>query len=375
MSDLVLEIADWSVISPFGAGKAEFVDGLRSGRSTVVKLDDGDDRPAGQLACLVPDFDPRVALGRKGTRMMNRVTGLAVSTVGDLIGGFELDPVSRESVGLVLGTSVGSAQSTIDLTRESLTGEKPFHVEPGLIPYAVMNGSAGQCAIWHGLKGPNVTLAAGRPVGLLALAYARRLLLTGRAQTVLCGAAEEFSQARAWLARHSSGEPGTDQPLGEGCVMFAVRLGQAGQQAQPQQTQPRPTAVLGIRTAICSDGDWAGAVRRCVTGLLEEQRLAPGDLTTVCPSDALGLPGVGERTALAELFDPAVVTMPVTELIGETHAASAAFQLAALLATPAGPADDGRPGLSLATSVDDSGTVAAVLITADRTSDKEAAAR
>jgi hypothetical protein len=49
--------------------------------------------------------------------------------------------------------------------------------------------------------------------------------------------------------------------------------------------------------------------------------------------------------------------------------------LAALLATPAGPADDGRPGLSLATSVDDSGTVAAVLITADRTSDKEAAAR
>jgi 3-oxoacyl-[acyl-carrier-protein] synthase II len=354
MSDLELNIIGWSAMSPFGLGKDDFTAGLREARSTVTKLEGDAQQLPSDRACLVPDFDLRAALGKKGTRMMNRVTGLAVTTVGNLLRDIDNGPMTPEETGLVLGTGVGSAQSTIDFTRGSLTGEQPFHVEPGLIPYAVMNGAAGQCAIWHRLKGPNATLAAGRPGGLLALAYSRRLLLAGRASTVLCGAAEEFSEARSWIAHHSSEDPTSDLLLGEGCAMFALSAGSAG-------SEPPIASLVAVRTMFCGDGSWRAVLARCIAQVLAANGVAAADIWAVCPSDAGGAPGAGERAAVGGLFDQQVIRPPISEFIGETHAASASFQLAALLTiAEADPAAAGR--MALVTSVDDSGTVAVALL-------------
>ncbi|MDX6355853.1 MAG: hypothetical protein QOF98_2756, partial [Streptomyces sp.] len=175
MTAATLAITDWSAISPFGTGRDAFVKGVRRQLNTAVQVDPEQWRVPDEYACLVPDFDVRATLGKKGTRSMNRVTGLAVATSGELLASADRLTAPRGQTGFVLGTTVGSAQSTLDLTRGSLTGDRPYLVESGLIPYAVMNGTAGQCAIWHGLRGPNATLSAGRPGGLVALNYARRL--------------------------------------------------------------------------------------------------------------------------------------------------------------------------------------------------------
>ncbi|MFF8405644.1 beta-ketoacyl synthase N-terminal-like domain-containing protein [Streptomyces sp. NPDC014846] len=349
-----LDIVGWSATSPFGTGRRAFADGLREDRVTTAPLDAERWQVPPGPACLVPDFDVRTVLGKKGTRVMNRVTGLAVSTVGDLLAGLDRTGLNPESTGLVLGTTGGSVQSTLDFTRGSLTGRRPYLVESGLIPYGVMNGAAGQVAIWHQLKGPNATLAAGRSAGVLALNYARRLLLTGRAATVLGGAAEEYSTARAWLARHTAEGDPDELVLGEGCAMFAVS-------AADPDSPATGTSLVGAKAMTCSDGDWETTVRRCVERLLFDADAKPDDLWAVSPSGAAGAPGRAEQALAEELAEVGGTVVPVAHLVGEAHAASAAFQLAAVLSRA--EEDDRSAGrLSLVTTTDEGGTVAAVLL-------------
>ena len=66
-------ISAWSAISPFGYGREAFADGVNG------RVDPSE--PAGaqwsvpdERACLVPAFDVRERLGKKGTRAMDRLS-------------------------------------------------------------------------------------------------------------------------------------------------------------------------------------------------------------------------------------------------------------------------------------------------------------
>ena len=71
-----MDITAWSAISPYGLDRSRFTDGIRSGRAAMRWADPAG--PASARACLVPGFDQRAVLGRKGTKGMDRMTGLAV---------------------------------------------------------------------------------------------------------------------------------------------------------------------------------------------------------------------------------------------------------------------------------------------------------
>ena len=346
-----IAITAWSAVSPFGIGQKSFADGVATGRPAVSVLDrarwDGPD----ERACLVPGFEVGEVLGRKGTRAMNRVSGLAVTTVGRLVESADPGRAWGEDTGIVLGTS-GSSESTMGLIRASLTGQRPYDLEPSRVPYGVMNCAAGQCAIWYGLKGPNTTLAAGRPTSLTALSYARRLLLAGRAKRVLCGAAEEYSVARAWIDFHSRG--GSGAILGEGCAMFVVELAS-------RATAAPVATVLAVDSRSCADGDWRATTARCVQRVLTATGTDPAEVRAVCRSDSGDIPGQAERAALAGIFGPRVPVWDVAAFLGETHAASAAFQIARALSA----ADHDRElagSLVVITSTDPSGAVGAALV-------------
>src|SRR5437763_1891050 len=72
-------------------------------------------------------------------------------------------------------------------------GDQPA-APPSPLEFAncVLNGAAGEAAIWHRLRGVNSTIAAGEASGLLALAQAAELVRAGRAAAVLAGGAEEL---------------------------------------------------------------------------------------------------------------------------------------------------------------------------------------
>lgn len=339
-------ISAWSAVSPFGTGRDAFRAGLAAGRGTAAPLPAGPDSPV-ERACLVPDFDVRTVLGRKGTRSMDRVTGLALLGVRELLA----EPGSEDEpdAALVLGTTTGSARSMMQFTRDSLTGAQPFFVDPARFPNTVMNCAAGQCAIWHGLRGPNATIAGGRVAGLFALSYSRRLLAAGRASTVLCGAVEEFSDERSWLEWHVRGaETGStpdDTPLGEGAVLLRMSL-----------SAPDPLAeVAAVRLGTFTGDDPRAAITAVVGRVLAEAGITAAELSAVVPTGAPGPLGELERAALAEVTgrEP---EPPLTALIGDTAAAASAFGVAAVLAAAG-------PGHALVCGVDREGSVGAAVLT------------
>ncbi|MEU3504322.1 beta-ketoacyl synthase N-terminal-like domain-containing protein, partial [Streptomyces hundungensis] len=215
-----LVFSAWSALSPYGTGREAYRAGLAAGANAQAPLDPSHHPGPYQQAALVPEFSPAGALGKKGTRTMDRLTALAVAAYGQLLQECGPDVVEHpERLALVLGTGHGSVQSIMDFTRDSLTGERPYLVDPARFPNTVMNRMAGQSAIWHGIKGPNTTVAGGWLTGLLALGYAARLHRGGHCDRVLCGAAEEYSTQRAWLEWHAAAEA-ERPPLGEGAVVW-----------------------------------------------------------------------------------------------------------------------------------------------------------
>ncbi|MEU1311704.1 beta-ketoacyl synthase N-terminal-like domain-containing protein [Streptomyces cinnamoneus] len=352
-------ISAWSAVSPYGLDAESLGEGLRSGRSTAAPVDTGRWRVPDGLAHLVPGFETREVLGKRGTRSMDRVTGLAVAAVGGLLQQPGSDRASEtgERAALVLGTTTGSAASMMDFTRSSLEGERPYDVDPAVMPNAVMNCAAGQCAIWYGIRGPNTTLAGGRAAGLLAINYATRLLATGRTDSVLCAAAEEFSPARYWLERHSRGAEAPDVPLGEGAAVLLVQP--AGTTAPGR----RPLAeILSVRTRVATGARARTALEGCVRSALDAVGARPEDVWAAVPGDAPGRLGAVERDTLAAVCGAgALERVPAVSRLGDVSAASGTFQIAMLLAT-ARSAPEAAGRLAVVTSADRDGSLACAVL-------------
>ncbi|MEU7608511.1 beta-ketoacyl synthase N-terminal-like domain-containing protein [Micromonospora sp. NPDC049204] len=354
-------ISHWSAVSAFGASAAAFTDGLRDQLSAVSTLPgDGAAMPYPRGA-VIPGFSPAAALGKKGTRSMDRVTALAVATVGNLLADGCADLAAGEDpLGLVLGTSNGSLQSIMDFTRDSLVRSRPYDVDPARFPNTVMNCAAGQCGIRYGLRGPNTTIAGGRTAALLALRYAIRMQHGRYAASLLCGAAEEFSDQRCWLDYHT--ERPTDpreRVLGEGCVIFLVEP-----EGHARAAGRRPLAeVLGLEFGV--HGRHASpdtVLARVITRCLDQAGLRPHDIDTVVPSQPAGELGRLESAALrSALPGTRARWLEVADRLGETSAASAAFQIAALLPVPGAPAP-ASAGTALVTSVDRDGSLGCALV-------------
>lgn len=354
-------VSGWAAISPYGRGRQTFADGVHAGLAAAG--------PADRRAVReVPGFDAVTALGKKGTRSMDRLTALAVSTVGELVtatpslrGADQREDASGLGTALVLGTTTGSAQSMMDFSRSSFTGEKPYLVDPARFPNTVMNCAAGQAAIWYRLRGPNATVGGGRASGLLALNYARRLQRSGRAHRVLCGAAEEWSADRAWLHDQSivdspnATDGAVQAVLGEGCAMLLVEPAGSGADGLAEVLAVEfgvADGTDGIRPAV------AAAVRRA----LDRAGARPEEVALVAPGDAAGEPGAHERAAVGDVLGGhAPRWVSCTELIGDTAAAAGTFQIVAALAlAERDPSLDGR--LALVTAADSTGVAGCVLL-------------
>ncbi|MBT2377969.1 3-oxoacyl-ACP synthase [Streptomyces sp. ISL-111] len=349
-------ITAWSAVSPHGIGKNEFVTGTLAGTSTSTPLVAEEWATPDGRACLVPGFALREVLGKKGTRSMDRVTGLAVTAVRDLLRDCEgRRRGGDEETALVLGTTTGSAQSMMDFTRASLVGDRPYYVDPSLMPNAVMNCAAGQCAIWHRLKGPNTTIAGGRVAGLSALSYAGGLLGSGRAETVLCGAVEEFSNARAWLDHHRRREDAAGALLGEGCAVFLLES-TAGQDGRAL------AEVLAVESRVYFGTEVSPVLDACLDGVLARAEVNAEDVWAVSASELAGTAGDQERAVLTARFGAgALDRAPSLTPIGDTSGASAAFQIGSLLSlAEQGGAPTGS--VVLVSSVDDDGIVACAVL-------------
>ena len=348
-------ISRWSAVSPFGLTGSDLAAAVRNDGSPV-----GASR--GDGSGLVPGFDAREVLGRKGTRSMDRQTALAVAAATQLLvdeDGERLAGVGPGSA-VVLGTSTASAQSMMNFARDIVTQDKPYDVDPAQFPNTVLNCAAARCAIWHELRGPNATVSAGRASGLHALNYARRLHGSGRADAVLCGAVEELSVDRAWLEAGSG-------PLGEGCAMVLVEP--AGRPEERGRTELAEILALEFGLAR-APSDVGPALTRCVHRAMTAAGESPHQVWAVASSGGAD-GGVAEAAALTELFgDRVAIRLSSTDLVGDTNGAAAAFAVVAVLALAAGAGSVARR-TALVTAVDADGVVGCALLRLGSTNGQE----
>lgn len=352
-------ISAWSAVSPFGIGRDSFVDGLARGEPPATLPDPAEGPvPGGRPHLLVPGFDIREVLGRKGTRSMDRVSALAVTAVRELLDSAERNREvgTGDHTALVLGTTTGSVKSMMDITRDTLIHKKPFYIDAARIPNAIMNSASAQCAIWHQLTGPNTTVAGGRVAGLFALRYSLRLLRADRAKAVLCGGAEEFSPARAWLEHHGRvpGEPGT--ALGEGCALLLVEPGDAGGDRLVL------AEVLAVETGIHTGDNLDSALGECLQRALHRAGVTADQVWAVSSVPSDGPPGDAERSAVNSVFDGlSPRRIPDGQPWGDAGAVTATFQIITVLAAAQEPTEAaGR--LAMIVSVDRDGALGCALL-------------
>lgn len=318
-----LLLRGWGALSRAGTGAGALAGALH-GSVTDGVADSAEPLPRpGPL--MVPDFDARRALGRKGTGSLDRCTALMLVACGLALddAGVVADNGDRDRTGVAVGTTAGSLKSTMDYSRETLVCDRPYLVNPLLFPNTVMNCAAGRAAIWYGLRGVNATLAGGPIAFLHVLRFAQNALDRGHVDRLVVGAVEEFSPHNAWHVRLGT-ENGDRLPAGEAAAAFVVR-------ARTAAARPDCDAeILAVSCGFAANGDVRSALARHVRQVIARSGPADGIATLVtgeCGDDRV------ETHAVEMAVDGGVETVVrVNHLLGNCQAATGAMQLAMMLA-------------------------------------------
>ncbi|GLZ29098.1 hypothetical protein Lesp02_12880 [Lentzea sp. NBRC 105346] len=334
-------ITGWSAVSAYGFGRHAFTEGVVSGRATAAPAMEG---APDTHVCWVPDLDPKNILDGKGIRHLDRASQLALATFSELV---EPGVDTGERAGVVLGTTAGSHQVELDQIRDTHRNARPHHLAPKQVASGTMNCAAAQCAIRFGIHGPNTTVAGGRGAALHALGYARRLLAMDRADSVIVGAVEEATFARAWFTHAAGTRPG--QWLGEGGAAFRV---------EPSGTsRPVLAEVLGIGTRLAlnvreghlpkpqvGEGGLHDTLATCVREVLARAEVSPSSVHAVVGPEPEGL--------FKDLAD-----VPDLSFMGDTGSVSSAYAIVTALGVLRLPGE-----VVLVTSADPDGAVACALL-------------
>ncbi len=307
--------------SCFGIGYEAFADAARA------SLTEAPPAP-GSEAFRVPNFDSRDYLGRKGTRDVDRVTGLMLAAVAGALGSSHISGrMAPERTGVVIGTSTGGVDSIFNYARDTYVQERAYMVNPAHLANVTLNCAAGVSAIWYGLKGGSLTVAGGRLSGLLALKYAQRILQRRRMDALVVGCVEEACPPFLSAYRTVSASVDAAVSPGEGAVALGVeRVGGEG----------------GLADISCLVESWprsdederARRLAALVRQLLDSRGVRREDIEIVSmlPMQCSGS-GV-ESDALDSVFEHLTVPpiVHVHELVGDTYSASFGFQVAAVIA-------------------------------------------
>ncbi len=344
-----------SVLSSVGVGLrelAESIEARRHGRTSTTGLFESA-VPVDEV-CALRGFSARQHLGAKGTAFMDRTTAMVMVACGMALesAGLEIDDGNRRRVGLVIGTSTGSARAISEYARESLVQARPYLVNPLVFPNTVMNCAAGQSAIRYGLKGVNATVSGGQLSGLLALRYAMSLLRRGRSEALVVGAVEELSPQTVWGWHHAGRLREGHAALGEACATVVL--------AAPGTSRGAALAELAAcEVGTSGPGESVGdRLAECVATALRAAGAEPAQVGTVAGSFRGDLLDEEELSGLRAALGAAPEPLCIKELAGECYSAAGALQLVAALAARS------RKPISLVTSVDHSGAVGCAVVRA-----------
>jgi len=342
-------ISSLGVVSPSGIGKEAFWKSLENGISAISNIESfSTDKFSVKLGGEIKNFDPKVFLGQKGLRNLDR-SSLFLMTAAHLAlsdARLEITESNTDDIGVVTGTTFPHLWSMIEFDREVLKEGLDFS-NPALFPSTVLNAASSQVSIRFNIQGFNASLTTGYTSGLEALKYSLMALETGKAKTVLCGAVESLALSLFfgfYKLNYMAGINGqalscpfdkrrNGPLLSEAAAVFSVE--------RAEEAKMRQADILAkIRSVVCYfDGFKIAKIHpegegleKAIVKALDEAGVATNDIDYIssCANSSLEVDKT-EVKVLKKIFGDSLSKIPVSSIksmVGETLSASAALQIA-----------------------------------------------
>jgi len=183
------------VVSSIGIGWQEFWKNLIAGKSGISKITSFDtssyDRHYGGE---VKDFNPYKFIDKRKVDRMGRASQMAIAAAKMAIDdtGIDKKMLSRERVGVVVGTTMGEPQILESLYNESLSKKKIRADKLSALIYPP-NSIPVNIARAIGTNSYNLLFGNACSAGNYALGYAFDVIRSGKADIVIAGGADAFS--------------------------------------------------------------------------------------------------------------------------------------------------------------------------------------
>ena len=302
-------------------------------------------------AFLVKPFRPASVVPGLKTRRLDRLSAwaLVASSVAIQDAGIDLSQVDRSRVAVVFGTGFGCAELT-EAFFQSAAANGWRGTDPSPFPEGLANAPASHVALWHGLRGPNITVGSTGFAGETALIQAASLVRHGQADLAIVLAGDTLTRSvYEWYEAAGLLSPGcyNSEPLPEGGG-FVPSEGVAALVLEPAGRREARTYAQFSSGQWAAGGGAADAIRQMLGGSVPSLTICAGN-GAPCASSSV--------TALArEIGGPSTAIVPAQAVAaGLTDAGGLLHLILALSSRPRK-----GPALLLGTSGD--GGFAAVLL-------------
>lgn len=211
-------ITGLGIVSPVGNDIATAWDNIVNGRGGIGRISRFDPSEMNShIAGEVKDFDVTAYMPAKEARQMDTFIhyGIAAGVQAWKDSGLEVNAVSAERFGVIVGSGIGGLQR-IEETQKDYLERGARRISPFFVPASLINLVSGQLSIMLGLKGPSYAVVSACTTGLHSIGDAGRLIEYGDADVMLAGGTEStvtplgiggFAAMRALSTRND--DPGT----------------------------------------------------------------------------------------------------------------------------------------------------------------------
>jgi len=179
-------------ISPIGNTVAAMWEKLKMGSSGIARITAFDPSAlVTQFAGEVKNFDPRQYFDGKDARRLERFVHFAVVAAREAISdaGLKIEEQLSEKVSVIIGSAIGGVTSVIEQAK-ILETKGVRRVSPFFIPMVLIDTAAGQVAIEHGIKGPNMAIVSACATGGNAIGEAAEMIKRGDVDVAVTGGTE-----------------------------------------------------------------------------------------------------------------------------------------------------------------------------------------
>lgn len=349
-----LVVTGTGIVSAYGVGSERFLAAVRGGESALRPIEafDVDGCRCGYGA-RVPEVDLSHVDSGGRFRRAPRATRYTIAAADEALRAAAPDglPWDLDRVGVCLGTYRGMTEVSEVMWNKLITSEPRF-VPALLFQETVTNAVASAMSIRWGLRGTNYAISAGNSSGYQALYLAAQLLLSGRAEAMLCGGFDLFTEANhhdmddlGMLSPTNSSRPFDARRdgfiMGEGAgVVVLETLAAARARQAPILAEIGGIGVGHDAYKFAANDPAGGGLALAMERALAAASVEPADIGYIgAAANSTPTLDRAEGAAIQKVFGPTADQVLVSSLkgtTGEAMAASDMFNLIACVAAVGG---------------------------------------